>query len=85
MCRVLNNPPSRYRTKNISQQAVANAPDGVDGNSKVGGVVDRHTDGLESEGGQASSPYDMTSVFGLKVSLASNALLGQGRPPLLIC
>lgn len=70
VCRVSANPPSRHRTKHVSQQGVKNASDGASGDSKGGGVVDRHTDGvdgLNGEGGQASSPYDMTSVFGLKV------------------
>ncbi|CAM9803221.1 unnamed protein product, partial [Hapterophycus canaliculatus] len=71
VCRVSTNPPSRHRTKNISQQSATNASGGVHGDSKVDGVVDRHTDGLDGlngDGGKVSSPYDMTSVFGLKVN-----------------
>ncbi|CAM9537562.1 unnamed protein product, partial [Scytosiphon promiscuus] len=71
VCRVSTNPPSRHRTKHVTQQGGTTASDGTDGDSNVGdGVVDRHTDGLDGvngEGGQTSSPYDMTSVFGLKV------------------
>lgn len=62
ICRVSASLPTR-RTRRFSHQGLVDLSDGGRG-------IDRQTDGGDggqASAGQASSPYDMTSVFGLKV------------------
>ncbi|CAM9409620.1 unnamed protein product [Ectocarpus fasciculatus] len=62
VCRVSASLPTR-RTRRFSHQGLVDGSDG-------GGGIDRQADGGDGGqalAGQASSPYDMTSVFGLKV------------------
>ncbi|CAM9107174.1 unnamed protein product, partial [Ectocarpus sp. 4 AP-2014] len=62
ICRVSASLPTR-RTRRFSHQGLVDGSDGV-------GDIDRQADGGDggqASAGQASSPYDMTSVFGLMV------------------
>lgn len=67
ICRVSASLPTR-RTRRFSHQGMVDGSDG-------GGGIDRQADGGDggqTSAGQASSPYDMTSVFGLKVGHSSS-------------